>query len=939
MSSDSQDQTPDQRETQLTALLLGELPADKAEALRKAMELDPALAARCQRLAATIDLVRTAVTVPVQPSPQPMIPLTLSPERRERILQHFKTAAPVEFTAPSRKELPWQFQLGLAAALVALIGLTAVAAGIWQRTNSVMLASSPASASDARPEEPVSRRKVSVLYDTAMGEEKRASAAAETSARTLAAPATGPAAAPPVNEPTSAIRNESTAEAAGAFRAGGTVLERTPTRQAGEDVADLYAKDFGRFSNEANAARPALDGSALSVNGLETLNERIDSSAPIAFSADRQTVEPSAQDARARGQQMELAPSDNLATTWNFDMPQPSKREIAGPSGGISIPTLGDVPQLGRYFRETDDLGRKDAFDKQPSVPAPAIAAPTVEYAFGPKAVSQAGQAGGRPLMERERFGLTPPPPNKLSLEKQVDREEATPGEAARHKTLSTPAPVELGLLLKPAQQLPQVESAKKEDRKEGLRFRSEAGGTSLAESEILQQLDLKPAASPQPEVSTSANPFSTFSLNVADVSFRLAAASLEKGVMPEPASIRSEEFINAFNYRDPEPGAGQAVAFAWERARYPFAQDRDLVRFSIKTAALGREAGRPLNVVLVVDRSGSMERADRVRIVREALRVLGEHLQPADKLSIISFARTARLCADGVSGSEIGAALETVAAVPAEGGTNLEAALGLGYSTALRRYLSGGINRVVLLTDGAANLGNVDAEALRRLVESHRRQGVALDCFGIGWDGYNDDLMQTLSSSGDGRYGFLNTPEEATNSFGGQLAGALRAAASDVKVQVEFNPKRVNLFRQIGYAKHQLATEQFRDNTVDAAEIGAAESGNALYVVQVNPNGEGPLGHVRVRYRVSGTGEIQEQEWSLPDTGPAGTLDRATPSLRLAGVAAAFSEWLASSPYAAEVTPDRLLSLLAGVPQAYGPDNRPKTLEWMIRQTKSIGR
>src|SRR5262249_20347578 len=140
------------------------------------------------------------------------------------------------------------------------------------------------------------------------------------------------------------------------------------------------------------------------------------------------------------------------------------------------------------------------------------------------------------------------------------------------------------------------------------------------------------PAPIPQPEVQTRDNAFSTFSLNVSDVSFKLAGASLEKGVMPEPATVRSEEFINAFDYRDPEPLPGVPISFAWERARYPFAHNRDLLRFSVKTAAEGRQPGRPLNLVLLLDNSGSMERADRVQIIHEALRVLATQLQPLDK-------------------------------------------------------------------------------------------------------------------------------------------------------------------------------------------------------------------------------------------------------------------------------------------------------------------
>jgi secreted protein with Ig-like and vWFA domain len=322
---------------------------------------------------------------------------------------------------------------------------------------------------------------------------------------------------------------------------------------------------------------------------------------------------------------------------------------------------------------------------------------------------------------------------------------------------------------------------------------------------------------------------------------------------------------------------------------------------------------------------------------VQEALSVLGRQLQAADKLSLVCFARTARLWADGVSGGDAVRSLAESANVPAEGGTNLEEALALGYDTARRHYLAGGINRVVLLTDGAANLGNVNAQALQRTVEAHRQQGIALDCFGVGWEGYNDELLQILSSHGDGRYGFLNTPEEAASSFASQLAGALQVAAADVKVQVEFNPKRVSSFRQVGYASHQLTAEQFRNNAVDAAELGGAESGTAIYVVQVNTRGEGPIADLRVRYKVPGTTDYREQQWTVPYTGAAGSLEAAGSALRLAVAASAFSEWLVSSPFAAEVTPDSLLRLLSGVPQAYSSDERPKKLEWMIRQAASL--
>ena len=144
-------------------------------------------------------------------------------------------------------------------------------------------------------------------------------------------------------------------------------------------------------------------------------------------------------------------------------------------------------------------------------------------------------------------------------------------------------------------------------------------------------------------------------------------------------------------------------------------------------------------------------------------------------------------------------------------------------------------------------------------------------------------------------------------------------------------------MFRQIGYARHQLTKEQFRDNTVDAAEIGAAESGNALYVIQVNPQGQGPLGVVRVRFKVPSTGEYLEQAWNLPYAPQVAPLDQAAPSIRLAATAAAFSEWLANSPFGAEVDLGTLEHQLNGVPAVFAPDPRPQTLQTMIRQARSI--
>jgi hypothetical protein len=146
-----------------------------------------------------------------------------------------------------------------------------------------------------------------------------------------------------------------------------------------------------------------------------------------------------------------------------------------------------------------------------------------------------------------------------------------------------------------------------------------------------------------------------------------------------------------------------------------------------------------------------------------------------------------------------------------------------------------------------------------------------------------------------------------------------------------------VTSFRQIGYAKHQLKKEQFRDNTVDAAEIASQETGNALYTIETNPQGEGSVATVHVRYKIPGTTDYREQAWDVPYTGSAVALEQASSAMRLAATASAFSEWLATSPFASEVSTDKLLNYLSGVPQVYGADKRPQKLEWMIRQARSI--
>ena len=402
-----------------------------------------------------------------------------------------------------------------------------------------------------------------------------------------------------------------------------------------------------------------------------------------------------------------------------------------------------------------------------------------------------------------------------------------------------------------------------------------------------------KPPPTFQTEIAAAKQPFSTFSLHVSDVSFQLAKDALARGSMPDPDRIRAEEFYNAFDYGDPSPAPGEEVACRIEQCAHPFLQQRDLVRIALKVAAAGRAAGQPLRLTILLDTSGSMEREDRAASVRRALGTLASLLGPNDRVTLIGFARTPRLLAEQVPGDQAKKLVEIAARTPSEGGTNLELALALASELALKQKLPAAQNRIVLLTDGAANLGDANPARLARQIEKTRQQGISFDACGVGANGLNDEILEALTRKGDGRYYFLNKPEDADAGFARQLAGALRPAAENVKVQVVFNPGRVSQYRLIGFEKHLLKKEDFRNDKVQAAELSAEEAGVAVYQVQTLPEGDGELGEVFVRFRDPANGQMIEHSWTMPYDAKAPSFDKAAPSMQLAATAALLAEKL----------------------------------------------
>lgn len=468
---------------------------------------------------------------------------------------------------------------------------------------------------------------------------------------------------------------------------------------------------------------------------------------------------------------------------------------------------------------------------------------------------------------------------------------------------------------------------------------RDYSGPSTKAFADSAKNFGLQKTASPEgiDEVSAVEQAFSTFSLHVSDVSFKLALASLSNGEWPESARIRIEEFVNAFDYGDPLPSQNEKVACNLEQSIHPFLQQRNILRVSMRTAAVGRSSDTPLRLTFLLDNSGSMERSDRRQTVRRAFALLIQQLKPTDQVTLISFARQPRLMADKVNGAQLKQLDQLIQDLPSEGGTNIEAALKLGFEKAREQQVAGAQNRVILLTDGAVNLGNAKPDSLAKMIVTMRDAGISFDAAGISADGLNDEILEALTRQGDGRYYLLDSVEDADDGFARQIAGALRPSAKNVKVQVEFNPKRVGHYKLLGFEKHRLQKEDFRNDKVDAAEMAAAEAGVGVYQFEAKPDGAGDVGSVSVRFRDLSTGEMVEHCWPIPYEPDAPRPEQAAPSLRIATSAALLAAKLRGEPLGESVDLKTLSNLVSSLPDQERNADRVRQLQMMIERARQI--
>ncbi len=440
------------------------------------------------------------------------------------------------------------------------------------------------------------------------------------------------------------------------------------------------------------------------------------------------------------------------------------------------------------------------------------------------------------------------------------------------------------------------------------------------------------------PFVDAAENRFSTFGIGVDTASYTLLRQALQGGSLPEPEQVRTEEIVNAFDYGDeaPEQSTFRIVV---EGAPSPFgAPGLTTLRIGIKGRRLGREEQRPAMLTFLMDTSGSMSEPDRIGRARTALRLLLDRMGPNDRIQLITFDDRARLVLPPTLARNKKAVLAAFDALQCTGSTNLEEGMRQAYTQAARAFVPSGENRVILISDGVANLGADNAQEIVQQVSAYRRQGVTCSIFGVGNGTYNDAMLADLANKGGGVYRFLDTDDEVRRVFVDDLAATLNAIARDVKIQVEWSPDAVRRYRQLGYESRALKAEQFRDDRVEAGEVGSGQSVTAIYQLErMAQAGQAPLGTVRVRYRRMDTGAIEEISRPIAAADLAPSLAAARPAFRLAVCAATFAERLRGNPAAAGAKYEDVARLLRPVCLEMPLDTRVRELLALVDAAAAV--
>jgi Ca-activated chloride channel family protein len=328
------------------------------------------------------------------------------------------------------------------------------------------------------------------------------------------------------------------------------------------------------------------------------------------------------------------------------------------------------------------------------------------------------------------------------------------------------------------------------------------------------------------------ADPLSTFSIDVDTASYANVRRFLNSGALPPPDAVRIEELINYFRFEYAHPPNDQPFSVTTEIAPCPWNKAHTLALVGLQARPVDADNVSGRNLVFLIDVSGSMMPADKLPLVRTAMRMLVDTLTPRDRLAIVVYAGASGLVLPSTSGADKERIHEAIARLEAGGSTNGGAGIQLAYKIAEEQFVKGGINRVVLATDGDFNVGVTNQGDLIRLIEQERTTGIFLSVLGVGTGNVKDSTMEKLADHGNGNYAYLDSLHEARKVLVKEAGATLVTIAKDVKIQIEFNPANVSAYRLIGYENRMLRKEDFNDDRKDAGEIGAGHTVTALYEI-----------------------------------------------------------------------------------------------------------
>jgi Ca-activated chloride channel family protein len=353
----------------------------------------------------------------------------------------------------------------------------------------------------------------------------------------------------------------------------------------------------------------------------------------------------------------------------------------------------------------------------------------------------------------------------------------------------------------------------------------------------------------PNPLKISSEEPVSTFSIDVDTASYAYVRSAIEGGNLPPVASVRIEELINYFPYNYTAPNLSKAP-FSTQVSVFktPWNPNTKLLHIGVQGAKPDVENRQPLNLVFLIDTSGSMQDTDKLPLLKQSFRLLLNTLRPTDKIAIVTYAGSAGTVLEPTMADDKDKILESLERLEAGGSTAGQAGLRQAYALAETMQSDDSIGRVLLATDGDFNVGISNPEELKRFVEEKRDTGVYLSVFGFGNGNYRDDMMQTLAQNGNGMAAYIDTLSEAQKVMVDQVSGALFPIANDVKIQVEFNPAQIAEYRLIGYETRALNREDFNNDAVDAGEIGAGHTVTAIY--EITPVGSPAIKNDALRYQ-----------------------------------------------------------------------------------------